>query len=187
MTFSNFNGATMVTTTLITGGVRSGKSRFAEQLTLQYGAPFCYLATAQALDGEMDERISRHRARRGADWQTIEEPLALAQTLARLDGSCNAILVDCITLWLTNLLLVREGTDPELEASVMSDVRRLATTLRGMVTPVILVTNEVGMGIVPEHHLGRLFRDIAGQANQILAATCSEVYTMISGIPLKLK
>lgn len=177
----------MATTTLITGGVRSGKSRFAEQRALQHGAPLCYLATAQALDGEMDERISRHRARRGNDWQTVEEPLALPQTLARLDGSCNAILVDCITLWLTNLLLVRERTDAELEEMILGDVHRLATTLRGMGTPVLLVTNEVGMGIVPEHHLGRLFRDIAGQANQILAATCSEVYALISGIPLKLK
>lgn len=177
----------MATTTLITGGVRSGKSRFAEQRALQHGAPLCYLATAQALDGEMDERISRHRARRGNDWQTVEEPLALPQTLARLDGSCNAILVDCITLWLTNLLLMRERTDAELEEMILGDVHRLATTLRGMGTPVLLVTNEVGMGIVPEHHLGRLFRDIAGQANQILAATCSEVYALISGIPLKLK
>ena len=177
----------MATTTLITGGVRSGKSRFAEQRALQHGAPLCYLATAQALDGEMDERISRHRARRGNDWQTLEEPLALPQTLARLDGSCNAILVDCITLWLTNLLLMRERTDAELEEMILGDVHRLATTLRGMGTPVLLVTNEVGMGIVPEHHLGRLFRDIAGQANQILAATCSEVYALISGIPLKLK
>ena len=177
----------MATTTLITGGVRSGKSRFAEQRALQHGAPLCYLATAQALDGEMDERISRHRARRGNDWQTVEEPLALPQTLARLDGSCNAILVDCITLWLTNLLLMRERTDAELEEVLLGDVHRLATTLRGMGTPVLLVTNEVGMGIVPEHHLGRLFRDIAGQANQILAATCSEVYALISGIPLKLK
>lgn len=177
----------MATTTLITGGVRSGKSRFAEQCALQYGAPLCYLATAQALDDEMDERISRHRARRGNDWQTLEEPLALPQALARLDGNCNAILVDCITLWLTNLLLMRERTDTGLEEMILGDVHRLATTLRGMETPVFLVTNEVGMGIVPEHHLGRLFRDIAGQANQILAATCSEVYALISGIPLKLK
>jgi len=185
--FFILNGDSMATTTLITGGVRSGKSRFAEQLTLSHGAPFCYLATAQALDGEMDERISRHRARRGVDWQTTEEPLALPQALARLDGSYQAILVDCITLWLTNLLLVRERPDAELEESIIGNVHCLATTLRGMATPVVLVTNEVGMGIVPEHHLGRLFRDIAGQANQILAASCNEVYALISGIPLKLK
>lgn len=177
----------MAPTTLITGGVRSGKSRFAEQLAQRYGAPLCYLATAQALDGEMDERIARHRARRGPDWHTVEEPLALPQTLARLDGTYRALLVDCVTLWLTNLLLLRELPEAEREEAVLADVRRLATTLRSLETPVILVTNEVGMGIVPEHPLGRLFRDLAGQANQILAATCSEVYAVICGIPLKLK
>lgn len=177
----------MATTTLITGGVRSGKSRFAEQLAQQYGPPLCYLATAQALDPEMDERIARHRARRGSDWQTVEEPLILPQTLARLDGNYGAILMDCVTLWLTNLLLLRDLPDAEREEALLGDVRRLATTLRTMTTPVILVTNEVGMGIVPEHQLGRLFRDLAGQANQILAASCDEVYALICGLPLKLK
>lgn len=177
----------MAPITLITGGTRSGKSRFAEQLAQQYGGPLCYLATAQALDCEMDERITRHRARRGSDWQTVEEPLALPQALARLDGSYRVILVDCVTLWLTNLLLLGERTDTEREELLLGDVQRLAATLRDMQTPVILVTNEVGMGIVPEHPLGRLFRDLAGQANQILAAVSHEVYAVISGIPLKLK
>lgn len=180
----------MIRTTLITGGARSGKSRFAEQLAQQHGAPLCYLATAQALDDEMDERIVRHRARRGSDWRTLEEPLALPQALAQLDGSCNAILVDCITLWLTNLLLAREDTElsaDSIEEEILNAVHRLAATLRGMTTPVYLVTNEVGMGIVPEHRLGRLFRDLAGQTNQILATGCERVYTVISGIPLQLK
>jgi len=182
-----FRKAAMAPITLITGGVRSGKSRFAEQLALSHGGPLCYLATAQALDDEMDERIARHRARRGANWQTIEEPLTLPQTLARLDGSYRAILVDCVTLWLTNLLLTRDLDQIDLEDRLLGDLHRLATTLRSMTTPVILVTNEVGMGIVPEHRLGRLFRDLAGQANQILAASCDEVYALICGLPLKLK
>jgi len=173
--------------TLITGGVRSGKSRFAESLAMTHGAPLCYLATAQALDSEMDERIRRHRNRRDAAWQTVEEPLLLPQTLARLDGSYRAILVDCITLWLTNLLLSRYPDQIGPEEDLLNDLHRLSATLREMSTPVILVTNEVGMGIVPEHRLGRLFRDLAGQANQILAASCGEVYAMISGLPLKLK
>ena len=177
----------MATTILITGGARSGKSRFAEQLALRHGAPLCYLATAQALDDEMDVRIVRHQARRGSDWHTVEEPLALPQILTRLDGSYRAILVDCITLWLTNLLLLQGQEGADQEGQVIAEVQRLAVTLRSMTTPVILVTNEVGMGIVPEHRLGRLFRDLAGQTNQILAATCDEVYTVISGIPLKLK
>ena len=177
----------MSTTTLITGGASSGKSRFAEQRALSHGAPLCYLATAQALDNEMSDRIARHRARRGDIWQTVEEPLSLPQALARIDGTCKGILVDCITLWLSNLLLSHDPESDETEELILVDVHRLAATLRGMGTPVYLVTNEVGQGIVPEQRLGRRFRDLAGQTNQILAATCDEVYTVISGIPLKLK
>ena len=172
---------------LITGGARSGKSRFAEELTNGFGSPLCYLATAQALDGEMGDRIHRHQLRRGNAWQTIEEPLMIPQALARIDGIYSAILLDCVTLWLSNLLLSCNENDPGCEEQVISHVHRLATTLRGMSTPVLLVTNEVGQGIVPDNRLSRLYRDIAGQANQILAATCDQVYVSISGIPLKLK
>lgn len=177
----------MPRTIYITGGTRSGKSRLAEQLTLEFGAPLCYLATAQPLDNEMDERIKRHQRRRGTVWQTIEEPLHLTQTLACCDGSYNAVLVDCLTLWLTNTFLLYEDLGELAEERVMEDVHRLAATLRGMTTPVILVSNEVGMGIVPEHQLGRIFRDIAGQANQIMAAAASEAWLVVSGIPLRLK
>lgn len=172
---------------LITGGARSGKSRFAEELALRFGAPLCYLATAMAGDAEMEERIRIHRSRRGDAWQTVEETHAVPQALARLDGSFSAILLDCVTFWLSNLLLSRDDNDPERESAILADVHRLATTMRGMSTPVILVTNEVGMGIVPEPPLGRLFRDIAGQANQILAARCDETYLCVSGIPVKIK
>jgi len=177
----------MARITLITGGVRSGKSRFAEELTMGYGSSLCYLATAQALDDEMDERIERHRSRRGSNWETIEEPLMIPQTLARIDGLHNAILLDCITLWVTNLLLSHDENDFGVEEQVLSHIHRLAATLRSMSTPVVLVSNEVGMGIVPEHQLARLFRDLSGQANQILAAVADTVYLTVSGIPLKLK
>ncbi|MDK9716998.1 MAG: bifunctional adenosylcobinamide kinase/adenosylcobinamide-phosphate guanylyltransferase [Trichlorobacter sp.] len=177
----------MAHNTLITGGARSGKSRFAEELTLGFGGLACYLATAQALDDEMEERIHRHQFRRGNSWETIEEPLMIPQTLARIDGIYSVILLDCVTLWLSNLLLSCDENDPGCEEQIASHVHRLATTLRGMSTPVVLVTNEVGQGIVPEHRLGRLYRDIAGQANQILAACCDHVHVCISGIPLKLK
>jgi adenosylcobinamide kinase / adenosylcobinamide-phosphate guanylyltransferase len=177
----------MAKTIFITGGARSGKSKLAEQLTLEHGAPLCYIATAQALDGEMSDRIIRHQQRRGEAWQTLEEPLNLAQALKSCNDSCKAILVDCITLWLTNLIFNYENRGDELEELVMGDVHQLASTLRGMTIPVIIVSNEVGLGIVPEHKLGRIFRDIAGQANQILAAAANDVYTVISGIPLKLK
>lgn len=172
--------------TLITGGARSGKSSFAEQLALPHGAPRCYLATARAWDGEMRERIERHRERRDSDWQTVEEPLQLASALTRLDGGCHVILVDCVTLWLTNLLLAREQ-EPDAEERILAMVRDLAEQVRRMATPVILVTNEVGSGIVPENRLARLFRDLAGRANQLLAAAADEVHVVISGIPLKLK
>lgn len=172
---------------LITGGARSGKSRFAEELVKRHGTSLCYLATAQALDDEMHERIERHRSRRGAAWETIEEPLMIPQALARIDGVYNAILLDCVTLWLSNLLVSCDKTDASTEEQVLNHVHRLAVTLRGMSTPVVLVTNEVGQGIVPDNQLARLYRDIAGQANQILAATSQDVYIAISGIPLKLK
>jgi adenosylcobinamide kinase / adenosylcobinamide-phosphate guanylyltransferase len=172
----------MAKLTFITGGARSGKSRLAEGLAVAYGAPLGYLATGHAGDGEMAERIARHQARRGAEWQTMEEPLDLAGVLKGHDGYFRAVLVDCVTLWLTNILLAHD--DP---ARVMDEVRRLAALLPTLQTPVILVTSEVGMGIVPENRLARTFRDLAGEANELLAAAADEVYVMFSGLPLKLK
>lgn len=177
----------MSRTIFITGGARSGKSAFAEKLALASGGPLGYLATAQTLDSEMDERVKLHRERRGEVWQTIEEPLHLSQGLARCDGLYRVILVDCITLWLSNLMFKYEEAGEDIEARITEDLHRLKTTLHGMVTPVIIVSNEVGMGIVPENDLARLFRDIAGRANQTLAAAADEVHAVISGIPLKLK
>ncbi len=171
----------------ITGGARSGKSIFAEKRSLEFGAPLCYLATAQTLDSEMDERVRRHRERRGVEWHTIEEPIHLSQELARCDGKYQAILVDCLTLWLSNLLFRYEAAAELREERIHEDLLRLKDTLQGMVTPVILVSNEVGMGIVPDNSLARMFRDIAGRANQTLAAAADEMHVVISGIPLKLK
>ena len=177
----------MARTIFVTGGASSGKSLFAEKLALGYGAPVAYLATAQALDGEMDDRIIRHRQRRGDVWQTVEVPIQLEEELRRIDGKFNAVLVDCVTLWLTNLLLKDESSVECGGEHILVEVRRLAVTLPTLATPVILVSNEVGMGIVPENRLARLFRDIAGQANQILAAAADEAWLVASGIPLKLK
>ncbi len=171
----------------ITGGARSGKSRFAEQIAGGFGAPLCYLATAQVYDEEMEERVEKHRQRRGESWQTVEEPLHLTQALACCDSAYQAVLVDCLTLWLTNVLLRYEDLGENAEERILEDVHRLVVTLRGMTTPVILVSNEVGQGIVPENRLARRFRDIAGQANQILAAAADEAHVVISGIPLRLK
>jgi adenosylcobinamide kinase/adenosylcobinamide-phosphate guanylyltransferase len=167
---------------LVTGGARSGKSRFAENLARSFGSPLGYLATGESRDSEMDERIIRHRDRRGPEWSTIEEPLRLTETLAAHDGCFRAVLVDCITLWLSNLLLAHDV--PE---RVMTEVREFTDTASKFATPLILVTNEVGMGIVPENRLARMFRDLAGEANELLAAVADEVHVVFSGIPLKLK
>jgi adenosylcobinamide kinase/adenosylcobinamide-phosphate guanylyltransferase len=177
----------MAHTIFITGGVRSGKSTFAEKRAGEFGSRLCYLATAQTLDCEMDERVRRHRERRGDEWNTIEEPIHLSQALARSDGQYDAILVDCLTLWLSNLLLRYEDAAENSEERIHEDLQRLKNTLQGMVTPVVFVSNEVGMGIVPDNALGRMFRDIAGRTNQGMAAGADEVYVIISGIPLKLK
>ena len=171
----------------VTGGARSGKSGFAEKRALEFGAPLGYLATAQTLDDEMGERVRRHRERRGGEWSTIEEPVHLSQALARCDGRYQVILVDCLTLWLSNLLFKYEDAAEEIEGRIHEDLQRLKSTLHGMVTPVVLVSNEVGMGIVPDNALARMFRDIAGSANQTLAAAADEVHVVISGIPLRLK
>ena len=172
----------MVGTIFVTGGARSGKSRLAEELAQGYGAPLGYIATGMAGDAEMAERIVRHRARRGPAWRTIEEPENLAGAVRANQGSCNALLVDCITLWLTNLLL-KYGDG----ALVLREVETLARLIPDLEKPLILVSNEVGMGIVPENGLARTFRDLAGEANELLARAADEVYVTFSGLPLKLK
>lgn len=166
----------------ITGGARSGKSRLAEELAAGFGAPLGYIATGRAGDAEMTQRIARHRARRGPAWHTIEEPEDLAGAIGAHQGSCKALLVDCITLWLTNLLLKGEDAAP-----LLAEVEALARLFTSLDIPLILVSNEVGMGIVPENALARAFRDLAGEANEMLAKAADEVYVMFSGVPLKLK
>ncbi len=166
----------------ITGGARSGKSRLAEELAESFGSPLCYVATGEARDAEMAERIAAHKARRGDTWHTVEEPRNLADILRETDGRYRAVLVDCITLWISNLLLHHGTATP-----VLAEVRTLVGSLPERATPLIFVSNEVGMGIVPENALARIFRDLAGKANQMLAAAADEVYVTSSGIPLKLK
>ncbi len=163
---------------LITGGARSGKSTVAERMTLALGRPAIYIATAQAHDAEMEDRIARHQARRGPEWQTVHAPTDLLGALEDTDGAAPR-LVDCLTLWLTNLML---GGEDWQEA-----VDRLATALPAQTAPVILVTNEVGAGIVPENALARAFRDAAGLTNQQIATACDELWFCIAGHPLKVK
>ncbi|MCK4377789.1 MAG: bifunctional adenosylcobinamide kinase/adenosylcobinamide-phosphate guanylyltransferase [Deltaproteobacteria bacterium] len=169
---------------LVTGGARSGKSTFAQQIAEQLPGPRAYLATAQILDNEMGERVARHQAQRGQAWQvTIEEPYALNTSLRQAASHYPVIMVDCITLWLTNILL----SNQENPDTVLQKVDQLITSLPGCISTVIMVTNEVGLGIVPENPLARQFRDLAGFANQKLAAACDTVYLVSCGLPLKLK
>jgi adenosylcobinamide kinase/adenosylcobinamide-phosphate guanylyltransferase len=168
----------MTKSILITGGARSGKSALAERMTLALGTPALYIATAEAWDGEMADRIARHRARRGAEWETVAEPTDLVRALTETDGGAPR-LVDCVTLWLSNLML--GGHDWEAE------VARIADLVPRLSAPVVFVTNEVGSGIVPDNALARAYRDAAGIANQRLADACDELWLCVSGHPLKVK
>lgn len=162
---------------LITGGARSGKSTFAERMTLALGSPAIYIATAEARDAEMSDRIARHITRRGGDWSTVEEPLALAATLRTTDTAPR--LVDCVTLWLSNLMLADRPWKEEVDA--------VAALIPTLAAPVVFVTNEVGAGIVPDNALARAFRDAAGFTNQRLAEACDELWLCVAGQPLKVK
>lgn len=168
---------TQTALTLVTGGARSGKSRYAETLLRARPGPWHYIATAEAWDDEMRDRIARHRADRGPDWITHEAPLDLAGRLAGIREG--AVLIDCATLWLTNHLLA--GHDPEAEGLILT-----AALARASV-PVIVVSNEVGWSIVPDNALARQFRDAQGRLNQQLAATAGLVVAVIAGLPLVLK
>ncbi|CAN5813670.1 bifunctional adenosylcobinamide kinase/adenosylcobinamide-phosphate guanylyltransferase [soil metagenome] len=163
---------------LVIGGARSGKSRFAEGLVAARPGPWTYIATGEALDAEMAARIAAHRAGRGRGWRTIEAPIELAAALGRVPPG-EAVLVDCLTLWLANHLMA--GHDLEAEAA------RLEAALAGRRGPLWLVSNEVGMGIVPENALARRFRDAAGQLNQRIAARADRVLLVAAGLPLALK
>ena len=164
--------------TLVLGGARSGKSRRAEALVERWPEPWRYVATAEAFDGEMAERISRHRARRGPGWRTVEAPRDLAGAL-RGAAPGMPVLVDCLTLWLSNLLLAE--ADPEPAADALEGALREA---RG---PVVLVSNEVGSGIVPENALARRFRDAQGRLNQRVAALADRAELVVAGLPVRLK
>lgn len=163
---------------LVLGGARSGKTRHGLACAEALGSARVYIATAEAGDAEMAARIARHRAERGAGWSTLEAPLELADALAAVDGA-DAVLVDCLTLWLSNLMLA--GRDAEAAGA------RLLAALAAAAVPVVLVSNEVGLGLVPETPLGRRFRDAQGLLNQRVAAAVGCVDFVAAGLPLRLK
>ncbi|MWV44361.1 bifunctional adenosylcobinamide kinase/adenosylcobinamide-phosphate guanylyltransferase [Paenibacillus sp. HJL G12] len=176
---------------LVTGGARSGKSSFAERWIMENADQAVYVATAQAFDQEMKERIALHQEQRdqgGFSWQTVEEPLRLAELLQswQSEERAPAVLVDCLTLWLTNVILAVEGQE-NMELHIREAIHMLVEQIRQYPAPLALVTNEVGDGIVPEYALGRLFRDYAGILNQSAARVCTQVFLVTVGIPIELK
>lgn len=195
--------------TLVTGGARSGKSSFAELLAASERRPVTYIATAQIWDEEMAHRVKKHQNQRPATWQLIEEPLNIRDVFWQLKDYQGVILLDCVTLWLTNLLLAQqtnlttssslEGKKtapdfskqdkmfPEIEKYVLSTVQEVGDLAQEITPQVLFVTNEVGQGIVPENTLARAYRDLAGRSNQILARRADHVYLVVAGYPMELK
>ena len=173
------------------GGARSGKSRLAEAEALAWPGEVIYLATAQVGDEEFAQRVAAHRARRPAQWGLIEAPASLAQALNAAAAPERLLLVDCLTLWLSNLLVDAESLPPGADAEALPLFRAqrdaLLATLPRLPGRIVLVANEVGLGLVPEHPLGRLFRDEAGRLNQAVAALCPRVVFVAAGLPLVLK
>jgi adenosylcobinamide kinase/adenosylcobinamide-phosphate guanylyltransferase len=163
--------------TLVLGGARSGKSCYAESLITTLPAPWIYVATAEARDSEMAERIAAHQVRRGVGWRTLETPRDVVGALTAHGKT--PLLVDCLTLWLSNTLLARADVDAEIE--------RLETALAQAAAPLVLVANEVGFGIVPDNALGRRFRDLQGLLNQRIAARADRVTLVVAGLPLTIK
>jgi adenosylcobinamide kinase / adenosylcobinamide-phosphate guanylyltransferase len=169
----------MIDHALILGGARSGKSRFAERLALSRGLSLVYVATAEAHDIEMTDRIARHRADRGADWHTVEEPINLPATIANVSRRDTVVLVDCLTLWLSNMMLA----DHDIEKATTD----LLAALAAAAGPVLMVTNEVGLGIIPKNALARRLRDEASRMNQCFAAHVPHVAFISAGLPMWLK
>jgi adenosylcobinamide kinase/adenosylcobinamide-phosphate guanylyltransferase len=168
---------------LVVGGAKSGKSRFAMDACNALDRKRIFLATAQALDREMEERILRHRAERGPSWLTVEEPIEIASTIRTMDNQDTVILVDCLTLWLNNLFM-KYGDEGEKIGRNIDDLVGKLSDVRGAV---VVVSNEVGMGVVPENELSRRYRDTAGLLNQRVAGVADKVIAILAGQPLVVK
>ncbi len=176
--------------TFIIGGARSGKSLFALREASRINGPKAYIATAEALDEEMKERIEKHKVERGSDWDTYEEPINAINVLSEIKDRYSAAVLDCLTIWLSNILL-RTQMPEHRDKTVDECIQKLVDGLRSLNSShslnLFIVSNEVGMGIVPEHKLGRQFRDLAGMLNQKVAEIADEVYLVTAGIPIKIK
>lgn len=171
--------------TLVLGGARSGKSVYAEKLAVASGMPVTYIATAQVYDDEFAARVQHHKVRRPADWHLVEEPFLLAETLARHAAASRCLLVDCLTLWLAQWLC--EDCQPPQDKSWQDERQAVLDILPTLPGDIILVSNEVGMGIVPLGEINRRFQDEQGRLNQAVAAACDKAVFMAAGLPLTLK
>lgn len=175
---------------LVLGGVRSGKTRYAQRLAQEIGGDsVLFVATAEGRDGEMQARIATHRQSRSAAWRTLEAPLDVGEAIRKQAAASKVILVDCLTLLVTNAMLGL-GDEPDAraaEAAVMVEVNNLLAAAQASPAAFIIVSNEVGQGVVPDYPLGRLFRDLQGMANQVVAAQAGRVYWMVAGIPIQIK
>ena len=170
-------------TVFVLGGCRSGKSRYALEMAQKASENnTVFIATCVPQDDEMKSRVASHRKERGSNWQTVEEPVHLPQAIDRLNGKAGIILVDCLTLWISNLLM--ENPDSE---SVLHQVQSLTRSVKASTCPVILVSNEVGAGIVPENQLARLYRDLVGWTNQAVTDIADQVVWVMAGIPVTIK
>lgn len=174
---------------LITGGVRSGKSSFAEKIARDNGGKVAFIATAQALDKEMHDRINKHRAHRPTDWRTYEEPYNILPIIKKIGQQVDVILLDCLTLLVSNLMTnYQEGSEnQEINENIMMQVEGIINQSLKSSATLIIVSNEVGLGLVPVNPLGRFFRDTLGKANQFIAANSAKVYLMVAGIPILIK
>ncbi len=173
---------------LILGGARSGKSDYAEALASQLGRRVLYVATAEVRDDEMAARIALHRQNRPAEWHTLEAPRQVGAALASLVEPPEVLLLDCLTLLVSNIILEMESAPPEtIEAAVSAEIEAIVTAHKRLDVPLIIVSNEVGLGLVPPYTLGRVYRDALGRANQRLASQADRVLFMVAGLPLVLK
>jgi adenosylcobinamide kinase/adenosylcobinamide-phosphate guanylyltransferase len=185
--------------TFIIGGARSGKSAFALKEAMMVEGRKAYIATAEALDEEMRERIEKHKAERGSDWETREVPLKISEVLLSMKDTYGVVLLDCLTIWLSNILIRTQSTEPRTQTiekgtenketqRAEEDIQELIAVLKGSgLCALYIVSNEVGSGIVPENKLARRFRDLAGTLNRKVAEIADEVYLVTAGIPVKIK
>jgi adenosylcobinamide kinase/adenosylcobinamide-phosphate guanylyltransferase len=183
----------MKKTILITGGARSGKSRFAQELGQKLGGQVLFVATAEAGDEEMSQRIKEHRKKRPATWRTLEVGSHVGRRIKQEIGEAQVVVVDCVTLLVSNISSQYDGQTLEgvkesvLEKQVVAEINELAECVKNIDASFVIVSNEVGLGLVPTSRVGRLYRDLLGKANQILAQCADEVYLMVAGLPLKIK